>query len=677
MSAASVITNLKQTKMKNVPLYRLEIDGLRALAVASIIFFHAKIFPFTGGFVGVDVFFVISGYLMTRNIMSLIVENEFSFIQFYETRARRLLPALNAMLLMTFPFGFLFLSHVEFNDYSKAVVSSLTFSSNLYYSLTAGYFDISSEYKPLLHTWSLSLEEQFYLIYPFILILFIFNRPRLFGTLILITLVSIMLANSLNIKHPAFSFYMLPTRIWEFFFGTAAFFVEGLFIGVIGWRRELLAIFGVILMLFSIFYFSEATPYPGFWTLVPVTGALIFIIFATNTTSTGKIFSLPIATAVGHISYSSYLWHLPIIIFASLYIGDSINLMDKIFFVLFAFICGGLSTYLIENPFRNKKIIPLRLFLLLILSSTTLLTAISAYSISENGMLRSYGATEEKIYKVQSEESLTKVCHSGPGYGGYIPPSQSCVGGNKLLQSAALIGDSHADSLFFDLTEKLKDQEFGVRYMSYTACPPILGLSGDCGRYNDDVYNYIIHNSDIKYVILFARWPLYFKDDVLDLGHSNKLSMHVNSPNLNSLEQNLYLSTLLEKTILQYTGAGKSIILVYPVPAPNFDVPNTLGRILRKNRGKLNATDGSFLEANYIREHANTISFLDNVVKKNKSVIKIDPVNVICNLAANGVCLTQVDGYPIYRDDNHLSNAGANILNSLILNALKERMDFK
>jgi len=295
--------------------YRKEIDGLRALAVLPVILFHAGFETFSGGFVGVDVFFVISGYLITTIILAELEQGKFSIVNFYERRARRILPALFLVTLVCIPFAWLWLLPSDMKDFSQSLVAVSVFASNILFWRESGYFDTAAELKPLLHTWSLAVEEQYYVLFPLFLMLFWkLGKRWILVTLWLVFVASLAVAQWGAYAKPAAAFYLLPTRGWELLIGAfAAFYLskanriefgKGL--------SEFGGWLGVALIIYAVFAYSKATPFPGFYALVPTIGAVLVILFATQQTTVGKFVGNKAFVGVGLVSYSAYLWHQPL-----------------------------------------------------------------------------------------------------------------------------------------------------------------------------------------------------------------------------------------------------------------------------------------------------------------------------------------------------------------------------
>jgi peptidoglycan/LPS O-acetylase OafA/YrhL len=331
--------------------YRPEIDGLRSLAVLPVIFFHGGLSVFSGGFVGVDVFFVISGYLITTIILSQINEGRFSLMTFYARRARRILPALFLVVLCTLPFAWLWMLPTEFKDFSQSIAAVSLFSSNFLFWMESGYFAAAAEQKPLLHTWSLAVEEQYYILFPLLLIA-LWRRSALTTTLLLGVIFVLSLAGSewLYRVDPEANFYLLPTRAWELLMGSLCAILT---LNRGPQRNNALALIGLILILGSVFVYDKTTPFPSLWAVPPVLGTGLVLVFATHGTWVARLLSMRGFVGIGLISYSAYLWHQPLFALARLRdpVEPSLSLMMGLAFVSLGL--AYLSWRFVEQPARQ------------------------------------------------------------------------------------------------------------------------------------------------------------------------------------------------------------------------------------------------------------------------------------------------------------------------------------
>ena len=375
-------------------LYRPEINGLRAVAVLIIIFYHANINMFgykffSGGFIGVDIFFVISGYLITSLILrELETTGKFNIFKFYERRARRILPALFVVMIVSLPFAWMIFLPNKLFEFAKGIISSIVFSSNYYFHYTGiEYGTESTIYKPFIHTWSLSVEEQFYIIFPIILIIvFKFFKQHLLKILIVGILVSILLADWGSRNYPSATFYFLHSRMWELLAGAVLAKLE------LKYKRNsyknlnrILPTVGLILIVFSTFFYNDDTFHPSFYTLLPILGTMIIIWFSNNDEILTKILSSKIFVGCGLISYSMYLWHYPVFVFFKVLDFTQGSILNKLLIGMIIIGLSCISYIAVEKPFRNKKKISLQKFIISLLLALLVLIVFNFYVIQTKG----------------------------------------------------------------------------------------------------------------------------------------------------------------------------------------------------------------------------------------------------------------------------------------------------
>ena len=440
--------------------YRPEIDGLRAIAVGAVILYHAQITilgytPFKGGFIGVDIFFVISGYLITSIILNeLVTTGSFSFKHFYERRIRRILPVLLFVMLASLPFAWMYLLPNNFVDYSKSILYSLGFSSNFYFHYSGLEYSVKGLSHPFLHTWSLSVEEQFYILFPVVL-LFIFKyfRKHLLTILVVGLIISLQMADWSSRNYPSASFYFIHTRMWELLAGSILAYFEIR----LGHRSQnkilnlILPFIGMVLIGHSILYFNDEMFHPSFYTLSPIIGVCLIIWFSNNDELITKTLSTKLFVGIGLISYSLYLWHYPIFVFAArLNISDG-NILNKLLIGVFVLILSIISYNFIEKPFRVTKIKFKKVFVFLLLKFLFILsTGVYFLNIKFHPFLTKYSG-EHKNFELNYDY-------------------------NKFSdkKNVFIIGDSYADNLLniFSKNKKMVDD-----YYFYTALADNLGAN--------------------------------------------------------------------------------------------------------------------------------------------------------------------------------------------------------
>jgi peptidoglycan/LPS O-acetylase OafA/YrhL len=386
--------------------YRREIDGLRALAVVPVILFHGGFNLFSGGFVGVDIFFVISGYLITSIIIDELQNEKFSLIKFYERRARRILPVLFFVLLVCLPFSWFLLLPSDLYNFAKSLVAISVFSSNFLFWRWSGYFDTASELKPLLHTWSLSVEEQFYLFFPLFFI-YIWNNSRLkiFSIVGLLALISFIFSQYFSQERPFFAFYLLPTRAWELLVGSLlALYCNNNKRQIFGkGTHEILSLIGLAGVIFSILFFSRLTPTPSFFTLIPTLSSALLIFSANPSNFVGKILSSRPMVLIGLISYSAYLWHQPLFSFLK-YSVDGRNEKLYVLTVILTLILAFLSWKYIENIFRNNEKFSRQFIFKYSLIISILYVLIGITGILNNGFSNRFSPEDKQLAEIDMFE---------------------------------------------------------------------------------------------------------------------------------------------------------------------------------------------------------------------------------------------------------------------------------
>jgi peptidoglycan/LPS O-acetylase OafA/YrhL len=448
--------------------YRPEIDGLRALAVLPVIFFHAGFELLEGGFVGVDVFFVISGYLITAILYREIQGGTFTLARFYERRIRRLYPALTLVTFACLPFAWLWLLPSDFRQFLHSMAAIQVFASNIYFWQEMGYFSTAAELTPLLHTWSLAVEEQFYVVFPLALILLRSVRRHLLMVLIGLALAaSLMLAEHWSTRHPEAAFFLLPTRAWELLTGSMlALLMER-------WRparnalSEILALAGVAMILFAIFTFHNRTPFPGFLALLPVGGTALVIAFAQRDTLVARFLSLRPLIFIGLLSYSAYLWHQPLFAFTRIRFHSSMGVPLYLLLIILTFVLAYLSWRFVETPFRKGFRVPRRVLLrTTVLASSLLFVSAVAASLYPQPILRlekrlepdqlsALAMVEEARSQEQQEVDAGCVFHRTELDDPTLARLQACF--ERHGPGLVVLGDSHGKNVFNGLASTGKE----------------------------------------------------------------------------------------------------------------------------------------------------------------------------------------------------------------------------
>lgn len=397
--------------------YRPEIDGLRALAVIPVILFHAGFEIFSGGFVGVDVFFVISGYLITSIIIEDLEHSRFNLLHFYERRARRILPALFFIMIFCFPFALVWMLPNQMKDFSQSLIAVSLFVSNFLFWVEDGYFGPNSEEKPLLHTWSLAVEEQFYLLFPiFLIFAWRFGRNKAFWMIFIMAAISFFLCE--NIKWGweeklVAKFYLAPTRAWELLIGSITAFIikkKGLK------KNNFFAICGLVAIIFSIFIYSESTPFPSIYTTLPVFGSTLLILYGEKETLVARILSTKIFVGLGLISYSAYLWHQPLFAFTRIRLLKQPPEFLMICLSILSIIIAFFTWKFIEKPFRNPIFLSRKKIFITSLLGAVIFILVGLLGHLSNGFKERFSEEDRKflaqINHENNSEYVVKIFNS-------------------------------------------------------------------------------------------------------------------------------------------------------------------------------------------------------------------------------------------------------------------------
>lgn len=459
-------------------LYRREIDGLRAFAVLPVIFFHAGFETFSGGFVGVDVFFVISGYLITTILLQEFEQEKFSIVGFYERRARRILPALFLVMLVCLPFAWFWLLPGDMKDFSQSLAAVALFSSNILFWSEVDYFDTAAELKPLLHTWSLAVEEQYYVLFPlFLMAVWRFGKKWILPLMAIVGTASLVLAELSSVTNPSAAFYLLPTRGWELLIGgLTALWLTAKAPPRLSLRfQELLSWVGLTLLIYAVFAYTRETTFPSLHTLAPTLGTALIILFASSETHVGRILSIKPLVDVGLISYSAYLWHQPLFSFARhLSLGEPSGMILTTLAVL-SLLLAYVSWSYVENPFRSRAKISRKTVFLLALFFSIFFVIIGAIGHRTGGFSsrvpRVEGADLPRVnngwcfYSIDSMRGLS-----------YGADALNCFLGDKESNvKAILFGDSHAGQ-YEPLWDKVgREAKISIHSVTTNWCYPALG----------------------------------------------------------------------------------------------------------------------------------------------------------------------------------------------------------
>jgi len=640
--------------------YRPDIDGLRAIAVLGVVLYHAGL-GVPGGYVGVDIFFVISGFLITGLIFKDLENGTFSMLGFWERRVRRIYPALAVMVIMCLFAGYFLLLPFGYLVLAQSAIAQAVFSSNIQFWRTSGYFNPSAEENPLLHTWSLSVEEQFYLFVPLIIAgLFAWKREKL---LMLSILLGVVLSFALSVYwlrvDPTGAFYLIPSRAWELGMGSLVALAQPLRTQIF---RLLLGVAGLSGIFATFWLYDSRTLFPGLAALLPVmcSAGVIWSGMRFDQGSTQshahRVLAWGPLVSIGLLSYSLYLWHWPFFAFHRYLFGQNPSILLSIFYVILAFILSILSLKFVETPFRKRKLCTTRAQIIgFTIATTNLIVSLSALIYLKRGLPQRIPESALKYDRVQGNQRFNTKDKQDLPSGLRVQK----LGVQGAPARTLLWGDSHAEVLLGALDSVCKELGVGAIAATKGGGPPVFGWSGERKTTSEhkrsvlaceEICSLLNKNKSIEQVILVFRWsyyiprnpPLRISRSPID-GFSDALVLTVNE--------------------LQKKGLKVSIMREVPIFQSHVARAMALHEWLGTPLPSLSKSEYEEFQKPY-----------DNVISRTKledpGVLFIDPSP---NFLNKYDYFEYVDSYGtlLYRDEHHLTLHGALRLKALLKNDLK------
>ncbi len=643
--------------------YRPDIDGLRAIAVALVVLFHAGLPGPSGGFIGVDVFFVISGYLITSILLREMRDGSYSLARFYERRIRRIFPALVVVLLATTAAGLAVLTPDQLAAYGRSMLATMLFVSNFYLGMTANYFSPDAETQPLLHTWSLAVEEQFYIVFPVMLALLMRWLPRRLKPVIWgLTLASFAACLVLTGLRPTLAFYLAPTRAWELLAGSllALHAPRALPAG----RRRIaqgLGLAGLALILGAGVGLTAQTPFPGWAAALPVLGSVALILAGSlgGGPATTLLSSAPLR-GLGLISYSLYLWHWPVIVLLRFWTIDPPTPLQMALAVLAMLLLSVLSWKFVEQPFRHPRRGSRGLrYPALWAGAASILAvgAISAVLVQTQGLPGRFSAAEQLLL-VEEPKDGSVPCDGNRDWQQIMEcPLGAATGPETFL----VWGDSHGLSLLPGLDPAMARLGRRGIFVGIPGCVTLLGLSRAnapfpqlCPPLGQHVLSVLDKNPQIRTVYLVSRWAVYAQG--LRFRHAptarQTLVIDAESPAPALDENPRAFARALDRTIAELRRRGLKVVVIEQVPDVGYHV-STAMVMTRRTRRELELRPS---RAEYDAFQGSTDAlFAPRIARGEISVVSL--ADLLCDAAMCRV--TTRDGLPAYWDDNHLSRRGA------------------
>jgi peptidoglycan/LPS O-acetylase OafA/YrhL len=658
----------------NTLAYRPEIDGLRTLAVMPVILFHAGIEFFSGGFVGVDIFFVISGYLITSIILGELMAGRFSLLRFYERRARRILPPLFLVLMTSLPFAWWWLEPEALQAFAKSLVAVPLFSSNFVFWRESGYFDTAAELKPLLHTWTLAVEEQYYLFFPLFLLTAwkLFGRRWIFALLVVATLTSLVVAERGVLRESPAAFYLLHSRAWELLVGSLiAFYCS--------WRprsrqhtgaqAEIAGLLGLGLILYAICAFSQATAFPGLNALVPTLGAGLIILFASPHTWVGKLLCLRPMVGIGLISYSAYLWHQPVFAFARHFSLLPPSLATMLALTLLSLLLAWLSWRFVERRFRDKRVFSEAQIFRMGAFASLLFVAVGLAGTLTHGFAERYPLDQSNLNAFDTPNIRATCDKHYDGHGWGIDFCRVGDVDGDPAEDIAVFGDSHAEAILPAFDVAGKQLGMGIVHIGLGGCPPLLGVDVASHNYDPGVCETLasrefayVKSQGIKRLILVARWTQYTEPGYdRETMNDNFLISH-DSHELSQQASRAVFEASMARTVAAYRELGVKVDVIAQVPQQRAD-PKSLYYRLAQDRDesaddKLQAISAVSIP---IQRHAQLQRYTRHVFEAEQARGLITLVNLDDAFCKNERCLIG-NTASWYRDDNHINAKGTELL---------------
>lgn len=640
--------------------YRPDIDGLRAIAVLAVILCHAGFSGFPGGFIGVDVFFTISGFVVGTSVLGDLSRGTFSLADFYARRAKRLAPALYVTLAAIFIFSILFSFPEDSFHLAKNMLAVATMTSNIFLSKQTGYFDAAADDQPLLHTWSLSVEEQFYLCLPIFFALFYRKRKSwLVPSILLATAISFLWAVIASRHGAAQTYYFAHLRAFEFLIGTWLATIDADRQVSQSSAFDVLSLAGVAIVLAGIFGISKTSQFPGVGALVPCGGALLFIAAGRRSRASNVLMGSRVMVLVGKISYPLYLWHWPV--FFALRRLDLGTPRNYTLAIVGSFFASWLTYRYVEQRARESELSSRSAILYFFAVPLLIAGTLAATGKLTNGFLFAYPA------KIRSDVHWSgdalfdmprgKACWSKVE----VTAESAChLGATASNNKAILWGDSHAYHLIYFFDQLGKKYNLEVHDVALTLCPPIErepALPGDpaltndhlkCVAHDKAVMSYVMSRPDIRTVVMAAAWQNY----------QNLSANRGSGPNGHGFTPYQF-DDELASTIGKLMSGGKHVILMDDVPTIpmnliNCDFKNDLFIPIHKQACEFDASRAR-------DEHAPVAAMLDKLKSKYPKIDIVHTHDVPCS---DTKCMLDFDGLPMYRYDDyhHLSVAGSTLL---------------
>ena len=650
--------------------YRADIDGLRAIAVLSVLGFHAFPTTFPSGFIGVDIFFVISGYLISSIILKDLMDGNFSFYDFYSRRIKRIFPALLLVLASSFAIAWFVLLPSELKALGKHIAAGAGFGSNFILLSESGYFDSLSDTKPLLHLWSLGIEEQFYFIWPFLLHLAWKSKRNTLLVISIFLVISFMLNVARIHSHAISVFYTPQSRFWELLIGAV---LARLMIGkssLYAWlnstkhehymARNALSLCGAALLMAAYFLLTKDKRFPGWWALLPTLGAALMIAAGSQAWLNRVLLSNRVLVWIGLISFPLYLWHWPLLSFARIMQNETPSSEIRIAALLLSVVLAWLTFVLVEKPIRHgrqhydtsKNFTRFDFQTSAILMLLMLLTGLVGYN-----------AYSRDGYRFRAGFKKFEQQNNGFNWDDAAKYANAAKDDPlNFKRDVLLIGDSHAQAIFGGLSELFKKHSTRLQLRAGAACPPFydltvqhIGHAEECKDVMNGFLDEAIKDNAIKTVILTSRGPLYLTGQ--GFGDGDAISLQIKSKFAKAKSDNDFTDVFADamtRTLKMLTNANKKVIFIVDAPEMGF-APETCVDVRPFKLIDNKKTMCGIPKQVFDKRNADYLNIVAAHAKAFPQVKFLYPSKYLCD---DQFCYAKKDGIIFYRDDDHLSYEG-------------------
>lgn len=651
--------------------YRTDIDGLRAIAVLSVILYHFEFSVFKGGYIGVDVFFVISGYLIGQGVIEGIRTSTFSFADFAERRIRRLYPALIVALAVSLIVGWLLLLPVDLRALGESVIATVAYVSNFHFYREAGYFDAGAINKPLLHTWSLAVEEQFYILLP--ITAWLLSKARLkarafYVALGLLAVASFVASVAVVSSDQPAAFFLFPFRLWEMALGVAAAYLPAKYIPARRGTGSIVALAGLAGIMVPVLAYSHDTLFPGLAALPPCLGTALLIAAGQRSNHVLiPLLTLRPVVLVGLLSYSLYLWHWPIVVCLNYWYLEDVALTHKMAGVLLTFVCAYVSWRWVEKPLRNRRFLTQKTLFKSAAATSLALAVVGAVLWRRDGVPERYDVAERQL-ATAAGDFLQKggTCDQGPL--DLQPGLQVCrLGRQDLAPSVLIWGDSHGRALRDGLHQLALDKGQAALFIWQGGCPPLIGVRKQesastpaqdqaCLDATRRLVEWLGRNRSLKRVLLIGRWPYYTEGTGTGADVHNEIRIAPERGDGSGPAS--VFAAALTRTALTLAGQGREVFVLRPIP----EIPNFSARAVAQNvlTGRSSLKDE--LEKRAFVSKAVVDARQSNA---NAAIDRLEAEGVVRSLdlrpayCTKAICSAWVDGKLAYFDNNHLTVASS------------------